>query len=57
MVIVAEIGTDLGCFATYKPLAAWAGLCPGKKHCGSKRLSGKTIQSNAWLRGLLSEYA
>ena len=56
-VIVAEIGTDMNRFATHKHLASWAGLCPGNKQSGGKRLSGKTTHGNAWLRGLLSECA
>jgi len=56
-VIVAAIGTDMGRFATHKHLASWAGLSPGNKQSGGKRLSGKTTQGNAWLRGLLSECA
>ena len=56
-VIVAEIGADMGRFATHKHLASWAGLCPGNKQSGGKRLSGKTTRGNAWLRGVLSERA
>ena len=56
-VIVAEIGTDMGRFATHQHLASWAGRCPGNKQRGGKRLSGTTTHGNAWLRGLLSECA
>ncbi len=40
--ILAEIGTDMSRFASDKHIASWAGVCPGNKQSGGKRLSGKT---------------
>jgi transposase len=56
-VIVAEIGTDMRRFASAKHLASWAGLCPGNRQSGGKRLSGKPTKGNVWLRGVLGEVA
>jgi len=55
--LVAEIGTDMSRFASHKPLASWAGVCPGNKQSGGKRLSGKTTHGNPWLRSILAEVA
>jgi len=55
--IIAEIGTDMERFASDKHLASWAGLCPGNKQSGGKRLSGKTTKGNPYLRAILFEVA
>lgn len=55
--IVAEIGVDMSRFASAKHLASWAGLCPGNRESGGKRLSGKMRKGNVWLRAILSEVA
>jgi transposase len=55
--IIAEIGTDMSRFASDKHLASWAGLCPGNKQSGGKRLSGKTTKGNPYLRAILCEVA
>jgi transposase len=55
--IVAEIGVDMGRFPTAKHLASWAGVCPGNKQSGGKRLSGKATKGNRWLRAMLGEVA
>jgi transposase len=56
-IVVAELGIDLGRFRSAKHLASWAGMCPGNKESGGKRLSGKTRKGNVWLRQVLIEIA
>jgi transposase len=53
--IIAEIGTDMSRFASDKHIASWAGVCPGNKQSGGKRLSGKTTKGNPYLRAILFE--
>lgn len=55
--IVAAIGVDMGRFPSGRHLAAWAGVCPGNKQSGGKRLGGKTTNGNVWLRAMLGEVA
>jgi transposase len=42
LVVVSEIGTDMGRFPTDKHFASWLGLCPGTKITDGKVMSGKT---------------
>ena len=56
-ILIAEIGTDMRRFPSAKPLASWAGMCPGNHESGGKRLRGKTRQGSRWLRQILVEIA
>jgi hypothetical protein len=44
-------------FPSAQHLASWAGVCPGNKQSGGRRLSGKTTPGNVWLRAILGEVA
>ena len=55
--ILAEIGADMSRFASADHLVSWAGVCPGNKQSGGKRLSGTTTKGNVWLRRILGEVA
>jgi transposase len=55
--LLAAIGTDMTRFPGAKPLASWAGMCPGHHESAGKRLSGKTRKGSRWLRQVLVEAA
>jgi transposase len=44
--LLAELGTDLTRLPRAKPLASWAGMCPGNDDSGGKRLNGRTRKGN-----------
>ena len=48
--IVAELGVDMSVFADARHLASWAGLCPGNRESGGKRMSGRTRKANRYGR-------
>lgn len=55
--IIAEIGSDMSRFPSAKHLAAWAGVCPGNRQSGGKRLGSRVRQGDTWLKGILGEVA
>jgi transposase len=55
--VLAEIGTDMGRFATAGHLASWAGLCPGNNESAGKRRGGRTTKGNKWLKAALVQAA
>ncbi|MBV9227960.1 MAG: IS110 family transposase [Chloroflexi bacterium] len=55
--ILSEIGTDMSRFPTHKHLTAWAGVYPGNKQSGGKRISSATASGNLYLQATLSEIA
>lgn len=55
--LVAEWGTDMGCFGTANRLAAWSGVAPGNNESGGKQRSGKTRKGNRALRTGLTQLA
>ena len=55
--ILAEIGVRMEQFPTEGHLSSWAGVCPGNKQSGGKRLSSTTTKGNVWLRRILGEVA
>src|ERR1019366_4897629 len=48
--IVAELGVDMSVFPDAKHLASWAGLCPGNRESGGKRMSGRTRKANRYVK-------
>jgi transposase len=55
--LVAEIGTDMGRFASAAALAAWAGVAPGTNESAGKQRSGRTRPGNPALRKGLAQAA
>lgn len=55
--IIAEIGTEMSRFPSAHHLAAWAGLCPGNRQSGGKRLPSKAREGDTWLKAALGEAA
>ncbi len=56
-VVVAELGTDMGRFASARHLCSWAAVCPGNDESAGKRRSGRMRHGNRWLRAVLVQAA
>jgi transposase len=56
-VIVAEIGLDMGRFATAGHLISWAGLCPRMDESAGKRRSTRVRSGAPWLKTTLVQSA
>jgi transposase len=57
MIILSEIGSDMGRFPTAGHLLAWAGLCPGQNESAGKRKSSRLRKGAPWLKTLLVQCA
>jgi len=55
--IVAEVGVDLKAFPDAKHLASWAGLCPGNRESGGKRMSGRVRKANRYIKRAMCQAA
>lgn len=55
--VVAELGVDMNPFADARHLASWAGLCPGNRESGGKRMSGRTRKANRYVRRAMCQAA
>jgi transposase len=56
-VVIAEVGLDMGVFASPGQLVSWARLCPRTIQSGTTHRAGATGKGNPYLRGVLGEAA
>ena len=54
---MAEIGVDMSVFSDARHLASWAGLCPGNRESGGKRMSGRTRKANRYVKRAMCQAA
>jgi len=55
--VLAEIGVDMGRFATHHHLLSWATLCPGLDKSAGKHNSTRTRKGGTWLKTALVQAA
>jgi len=55
--IVAEVGVDWSAFADAQHLASWAGLCPGNRESGGKRMRAGTRKANRYVKRAMCQAA
>ena len=55
--ILAEIGVEMSVFGDARHLASWAGLCPGNRESGGKRMSGRTRKANRYVKRAMCQAA
>jgi transposase len=55
--ILSELGPDMSVFPDAHHAASWAGLCPGNRESGGKRLPTRTRKANPYLRRTLCQAA
>jgi len=55
--ILAEIGPNMGCFATSEHLCSWAGMSPGNNESAGKRKSTTINHGNPYVKSMLCEVA
>jgi len=56
-ILIAEIGADMGRFASAHHLASWAGMSPGNNESAGKHKPARTRKGSKWLRSALVEAA
>lgn len=54
---MAEIGVDMSVFADAQHLSSCAGLCPGNRERGGKRISGRVRKANRYIKRALCQAA
>jgi transposase len=55
--LIAELGVDMSVFRDAAHVVSWAGLCPGNRESGGKRLSSRMKKGNRFVRRALCQSA
>ena len=55
--LLVEIGADMTVFRDADAIASWSGLCPANNRSADKRMRGKKLKGNCYVRRLLCEFA